>query len=65
MIFKGSNFEQAQKIKENFGIGRNDSWEVMPYNLLVEGQEDKGLIYNINEKIPPSSSKYSSRRWSR
>lgn len=56
VIFKGSNFEQAQKIKENFGIGRNDSWEVMPFNLLVEGQEDKdlfiALLLKFNLPIP-------------
>jgi AAA15 family ATPase/GTPase len=51
VIFKGSNFEQAQKIKENFGIGRNDSWEVMPFNLLVEGQEDKDLFIALMKKF--------------
>lgn len=51
VIFKGSNFEQAQKIKENFGIGRNDSWEIMPFNLLVEGQEDKDLFLALMKKF--------------
>lgn len=46
-IFTGSTFEKAQKIKENFGITRNDSWEIMPYNILVEGQEDKDLFISL------------------
>lgn len=53
-IFVGSTFEKAQKIKENFGISRNDSWEIMPFNLLVEGQEDKDLFVALMKafKIP-------------
>lgn len=43
-VFEGSEFEKAQRIKENFGIARNDSWEIMPFNILVEGQEDKDLF---------------------
>lgn len=50
-IFTGSNFEQAERIKENFGIGRNDSWEIMPFNILVEGQEDKDLIVSLMQKF--------------
>ncbi|MBZ9652835.1 ATP-dependent nuclease [Psychroflexus montanilacus] len=51
LIFKGSNFEQAQRIKKNFGIGKNDSWEVMPFNILVEGQEDKDLFISLMKKF--------------
>ncbi len=51
VIFKGSDFEKSQKIKENFGINRNDSWEVMPFNLLVEGQEDKDLFIALMKKF--------------
>ncbi len=50
-IFKGSAFEKAQKIKENFGIKRNDSWEIMPKNVLVEGQEDKDLLITLLKKL--------------
>ena len=46
-IFNGSSFERAQRIKENFGIGRNDSWEIMPFNILVEGLEDKDLFISL------------------
>lgn len=31
-------------IKEQMGIKTSDSWEVLPFNLLVEGQEDKEYI---------------------
>lgn len=51
LIYKGSNFEKAQRIKQNFGIGRNDSWEVMPFNILVEGQEDKDLFISLMNKF--------------
>lgn len=46
-IYTGSTFERSQKIKENFGLSRNDSWEIMPYNILVEGQEDKDLFISL------------------
>lgn len=39
-----SSFEKAQKIKTHFGIIKNDAWEIMPFNILVEGQEDKDYI---------------------
>ena len=50
-IFRGSPFEILQKIKENFGISKNDSWEIMPYNILVEGQEDKDILTNLMKKF--------------
>ncbi|MFZ1496675.1 MAG: AAA family ATPase, partial [Saprospiraceae bacterium] len=39
-----SNFEKAQRIKSHFGIIKNDAWEIMPFNILVEGQEDKDYL---------------------
>lgn len=50
-IYVGSKFQTAQKIKENFGINKNDSWEIMPYNILVEGQEDKDLFISLMKKF--------------
>tara|TARA_B100001179_G_scaffold44764_1_gene29743 strand:+ start:1533 stop:3035 length:1503 start_codon:yes stop_codon:yes gene_type:complete len=47
MIYEGSGFQKSQKIKQNFGISKNDSWEVMPFNILVEGQEDKDLLSSL------------------
>lgn len=41
---KLSNFEKAQRIKSHFGIIKNDAWEIMPFNILVEGQEDKDYL---------------------
>ena len=34
MFYQGSNFEKSQRIKQNFGISKNDSWEIMPFNVL-------------------------------
>src|SRR5690606_5466902 len=31
-------------IKSHFGIIKNDAWEIMPFNILVEGQEDKDYL---------------------
>lgn len=42
-----SSFEKAQRIKSHFGIIKNDSWEIMPYNILVEGQEDKDYLISL------------------
>lgn len=53
VLFEGQDFEKAERIKTNFGLKRNDTWEVMPHNILVEGLEDKDYIialmriYNI------------------
>lgn len=53
VLFDGQDFEKAERIKSNFGLKRNDTWEIMPHNILVEGLEDKDYliallrIYNI------------------
>ena len=31
-------------IKKHMGIAHNDSWNVVPYNLLVEGEQDKRYL---------------------
>lgn len=51
MFYQGSNFEKSQRIKQNFGISKNDSWEIMPFNVLVEGQEDKDLFISLIKKF--------------
>lgn len=54
ILFEGQDFEKAERIKTNFGLKRNDTWEIMPHNILVEGLEDKDYlisllrIYNIS-----------------
>lgn len=51
-----SNYEKASLIKKHLGINNNDGWEVLPYNILVEGEEDKKyletLFQNLNMSIP-------------
>lgn len=39
-----SDFEKAILIKRHLGISNNDGWEVLPYNILVEGEEDKKYL---------------------
>lgn len=39
-----SNYEKSFNIKKHLGIGSNDGWEVMPYNIMVEGETDKKYI---------------------
>lgn len=51
-----SDFEKAQSIKSHLGISNNDGWEVMPYNIIVEGEEDKKylvtLMASLNLPVP-------------
>lgn len=42
-----SAFEKATLIKEHLGISGNDSWQVMPYNIIVEGEEDKKYLESL------------------
>ncbi len=42
-----SNFEKAVLIKNHLGITNNDGWEVLPYNILVEGEEDKKYLETL------------------
>lgn len=42
-----SDFEKAQCIKNHLGISNNDGWEVMPYNIIVEGEEDKKYLTTL------------------
>ena len=42
-----SGFEKADAIKKQLGIERNDSWGVMPFNLMVEGEEDKAYLTSL------------------
>lgn len=36
--------QKLQAIREHFGMKKNDSWHVLPVNLLVEGEEDKAYL---------------------
>ncbi len=41
--------EKIQLIKKHLGIKRNDSWEILPYNILVEGPEDRDYMLALFE----------------
>jgi hypothetical protein len=43
--------EKAEAIKKQFGILRNDNWSVMPFNLVVEGNEDREYILALCKKL--------------
>ncbi len=45
-----SNQEKALQIKEHLGIAGNDGWEVLPYNVVVEGEEDKKFLETLMTK---------------
>ncbi|HBD7083178.1 AAA family ATPase [Legionella pneumophila] len=42
-----SNYEKATLIKNHLGITNNDGWEVLPHNILVEGEEDKRYLETL------------------
>jgi AAA15 family ATPase/GTPase len=46
-IITNSDFEKATLIKQHLGISNNDGWEVLPYNILVEGEEDKKYLETL------------------
>jgi predicted ATP-dependent endonuclease of OLD family len=46
-IDQKAGLEKIIAIREQMGINTNDSWEVLPYNLLVEGQDDKDYIQTL------------------
>lgn len=35
---------KLEALRSHFGIERNDAWNVLPHNLLVEGEEDKSYL---------------------
>ncbi|PIQ80344.1 MAG: hypothetical protein COV79_00950 [Parcubacteria group bacterium CG11_big_fil_rev_8_21_14_0_20_41_14] len=47
VIDKTTGYNKVQKVKDHLGISTNDSWEIMPYNLVVEGDEDKQYISTL------------------
>lgn len=51
-----SDLEKSLLIKEHLGISNNDGWDVLPYNVIVEGEEDKkyleALFENQNLLVP-------------
>lgn len=51
-----SSSEKINAIKNHLGIKNNDGWELLPFNILVEGEEDKRylekLMQAINLEVP-------------
>ncbi|WP_158212316.1 ATP-dependent nuclease [Natranaerobius trueperi] len=41
--------KKVEAIKKHMGIERNDSWYIVPYNLLVEGEIDKEYLISLGE----------------
>ncbi|EAJ1996317.1 ATP-binding protein, partial [Campylobacter jejuni] len=48
-IYIGTAFEKLSVIKKHLGIETNDNWDIMPYNILVEGEEDKKYLQMLIE----------------
>lgn len=48
--------DKAKQIKEHLGIDTQDSWEVLPSNILVEGETDKkyleAMMSSLNISVP-------------
>ena len=49
LIDDSSGIDKILAIKRYLGIQRNDSWEILPFNILVEGQEDKNYLISLLE----------------
>ncbi|MDE1871213.1 MAG: AAA family ATPase [Candidatus Micrarchaeota archaeon] len=49
LINSSSGIEKINLIKRHLGITRGDTWELLPYNLLVEGEDDKMYINSLME----------------
>lgn len=51
-----SDYQKVTMIKKHLGINNNDGWDIMPYNIIVEGEEDKKylelLIASLKLPIP-------------
>ncbi len=50
-INNAAGIEKVYMVKEHLGISKNDSWEILPFNLLVEGQEDKDYLFALFEQL--------------
>ncbi|GBF06876.1 AAA domain protein [Deinococcus aerius] len=44
-------YEKIEAIKNQLGIERSDAWVVAPFNILVEGEEDKNYLTAIYNKL--------------
>lgn len=46
-----SNSEKAKDIREHLGIDSNDGWNLLPVNILVEGETDKKYLSSLAEML--------------
>jgi predicted ATP-dependent endonuclease of OLD family len=44
-----SESAKAKGIREHLGIGNNDGWNLLPYNIIVEGETDKKYLEALIE----------------
>ncbi len=49
LINDKTGIEKVIAIKRYLGVNKNDSWEILPYNILVEGEEDKDYLTALIE----------------
>lgn len=46
-----SSAEKAKDIREHLGIENNDGWNLLPLNILVEGETDKRYLQSLSEQL--------------
>jgi len=46
-----SSAEKAKDIREHLGIENNDGWNLLPLNILVEGETDKRYLESLTEQL--------------
>lgn len=47
----GSSSEKAKDIREHLGIDNNDGWNLLPTNIVVEGETDKRYLSSLAEML--------------
>lgn len=46
-----SNSEKAKEIREHLGIDSNDGWNLLPTNIIVEGETDRRYLSSLADKL--------------
>ncbi|MGG2197541.1 ATP-dependent nuclease [Paenibacillus validus] len=39
--------QKIEAIRRHMGLGKNDSWSIVPFNIIVEGEEDKRYLQSL------------------
>ncbi|MBW5448632.1 AAA family ATPase [Cohnella sp. CFH 77786] len=39
--------QKIEAIRKHMGLGKNDSWSIVPFNVIVEGEEDKRYLQSL------------------